>query len=82
MHESADGWLEQAAVTWQADAQAAAGAAAGIAQFPLGRFHLGHEALLRASDDAVLNGLAGLAVAPAAPVPYLLRKDGTHASRP
>ena len=46
----------------------------------------GHEALLRASYDAafrqLLNGLAGLAVALAALVPYLLRKEGTHASRP
>lgn len=45
----------------------------------------GHETLLRASYDAafrqLLNGL-GLAVALAALVPYLLRKDGTQASRP
>lgn len=46
----------------------------------------GQEALLRASYDAafrqLLNGLTGLAVALAALVPYLLGKDGTHASRP
>lgn len=46
----------------------------------------GHEALLRASYDAafrqLLNGLAGLAVALAALVPYLLRKGGTQTSRP
>ncbi|MED5595346.1 MFS transporter [Janthinobacterium sp. P210006] len=46
----------------------------------------GQEALLRASYDAafrhLLHGLAGLAVALAALVPYLLRKDGPQASRP
>jgi MFS family permease len=46
----------------------------------------GQEALLRASYDAafrqLLHGLAGLAVALAALVPYLLRKDGIQASRP
>ncbi|OHV95967.1 MFS transporter [Janthinobacterium lividum] len=46
----------------------------------------GHETLLRASYDAafrqLLNGLAVLAVALAALVPYLLGKEGTHASRP
>lgn len=46
----------------------------------------GQEALLRASYDAafrqLLGGLAGLAVALSALVPYLLRKDGNQASRP
>ncbi|MCX7290089.1 hypothetical protein [Janthinobacterium sp.] len=46
----------------------------------------GQEALLRASYDAafrhLLHGLAGLAVALAALVPYLLKKDGPQASRP
>ena len=46
----------------------------------------GQEALLRASYDAafrqLLVGLARLAVALAALVPYLLRKDGNQASRP
>ncbi|MEG1328899.1 MAG: MFS transporter, partial [Janthinobacterium sp.] len=46
----------------------------------------GQEALLRASYDAafrqLLNGLAVLAVALAALVPYLLGKDGIHASKP
>jgi len=46
----------------------------------------GQEALLRASYDAafrqLLNGLAVLAVALAALVPYLLRKDGAQASKP
>ena len=47
----------------------------------------GHETLLRASYDVafrqLLNGLAGLAVALAALVPYLLRnKEGVYVSRP
>ncbi|PLY40775.1 hypothetical protein CSZ94_19275 [Janthinobacterium sp. ROICE36] len=46
----------------------------------------GHETLLRASYDAafrqLLNGLAVLAVALAALLPYLLRKDSAQASRP
>ena len=47
----------------------------------------GHETLLRASYDAafrlLLNGLAWLAVALAALVPYLLRnKEGVYVSRP
>ena len=46
----------------------------------------GHEALLRASYDAafrqLLNGLVGLAVALAALVPYLLRKEEKHLTKP
>ena len=46
----------------------------------------GQETLLRASYDAafrhLLNGLAGLAMALAALVPYLLRKNRTQASKP
>ncbi|MBH1985506.1 MAG: MFS transporter, partial [Burkholderiales bacterium] len=47
----------------------------------------GHETLLRASYDVafrlLLNGLAWLAVALAALVPYLLRnKEGVYVSRP
>ena len=46
----------------------------------------GHEALLRASYDAafrqLLNGLAGLAVALATLVPYLLRREEKHLTKP